>query len=151
MLEHVGTCWNYRRNSGMTWIFYRFSGIPFGFDFWPSLNAAAQDTVIEMSWEPSVEDYPCRPWNPFERTKDCAESVDISDKSWKSVKVEGLREFNTYTMRWFWKMWNEQLEMDEKGTSEPWKNCRFWSRNAQFFVDLCFGMGELLAKSMPWL
>ena len=148
MLEHVGTIEGTLGWLGFSIVFLVFRSV---LTFDQASMPQPKDTVIEMSWEPSVEDYPCRPWNPFERTKDCAESVDISDKSWKSVKVEGLREFNTYTMRWFWKMWNEQLETDEKGTSEPWKNCRFWSRNAQFFVDLCFGMGELLAKSMPWL
>ncbi|CAK9068139.1 unnamed protein product [Durusdinium trenchii] len=29
-----------------------------------------KDTAIEKAWEPSVEDYPCRAWNPFDNRKE---------------------------------------------------------------------------------
>lgn len=53
-------------------------------------GANLKDTVIEMSWEPSVEDYPCRPWNPFERTKENL-TCDEPEPKVPAVIIERLR------------------------------------------------------------
>lgn len=53
-------------------------------------GANLKDAVIEMSWEPSVEDYPCRPWNPFERTKENL-TCDEPEPKVPAVIIERLR------------------------------------------------------------
>ncbi|CAJ1397593.1 unnamed protein product [Effrenium voratum] len=51
------------------------------------MDHALKDATLEKAWEPSVEDYPCSVWNPFDRLQDQGDQEPIVPP----VLIERLR------------------------------------------------------------